>query len=102
MFLHFRNLHLNLNIFEKNMTVIADVFPKLRTPKIVIRYKSKKSRCRRPFDRQHSKRATNTFVIPTTAPLPYLLVILKVIELQKVSFDDMKHLINFCEQIDYP
>ena len=63
---------------------------------------SKNYRLRQPFDRQHGKWAQNTFVIPTTAPLPYLLVILKVIELQKVSFDDMKHLINFCEQIDYP
>ena len=38
------------------MTFIADLFPKLRTPKNVIRYFSKKSRCKGPFDRQHGKR----------------------------------------------
>ena len=38
------------------MTFIADLFPKLRTPKNVVRYNSKKSRFKGPFDRQHSKR----------------------------------------------
>ena len=39
------------------MTLIADVFPKLRTPENVIKYRSKKSRFRRPSDRQHVKEA---------------------------------------------
>ena len=39
------------------MTLIADLFPKLRTPKNVVRYMSKKSRFKVPFDRQHGKRA---------------------------------------------
>ena len=34
------------------MTFIADLFPKLRTPKNVVRYLSKKSRFKGPFDRQ--------------------------------------------------
>ena len=38
------------------MIVIADLFPKLRTPKNVVRCKSKKSRFKGPFDRQHGKR----------------------------------------------
>ena len=38
------------------MTFIADLFPKLRTPKNVLRYMSKKSRFNGPFDRQHGKR----------------------------------------------
>ena len=38
------------------MTLIADLFPKLRTPKNVVRYMSKKSRFKVPFDRQHGKR----------------------------------------------
>ena len=38
------------------MTLIADLFPKLRTPKNVVRYKSKKSRFKGPFHRQHGKR----------------------------------------------
>ena len=38
------------------MTFIADLFPKLRTPKNVLRYMCKKSRFKGPFDRQHGKR----------------------------------------------
>ena len=55
-FLHFRNLHETLNICEKKMSFIADLFVKLRTPKNVVRYMSKKSRSKGPFDRQHGKR----------------------------------------------
>ena len=35
------------------MTIIADLFPKLRNPENVLRYMSKKSRFKGPFDRQH-------------------------------------------------
>ena len=38
------------------MTLIVDLFPKLRTPENVVRYMSKKSRSIGPFDRQHGKR----------------------------------------------
>ena len=38
------------------MPLIADLFPKLRTPKNVVRYMSKKSRFKVPFNRQHGKR----------------------------------------------
>ena len=38
------------------MTLIADLFPKLRTPKNVVPYMSKKSCFKGPFDRQHGKR----------------------------------------------
>ena len=38
------------------MTFIADLFARLRTPKNVVRYMSKKSRSKGPFDRQHGKR----------------------------------------------
>ena len=38
------------------MTLIADLFPELRTPKNVVRYISKKARFTGPFDRQHGKR----------------------------------------------
>ena len=54
--LHFRNLHEILNICKKKMSFIADLFDKLRTPKNVVRYMSKKSRSKGPFDRQHGKR----------------------------------------------
>ena len=39
------------------MTLIYDVFPKLRTLKKLARWLSKKSCLRRRFDKQHSKRA---------------------------------------------
>ena len=38
------------------MTLIANSFPKLRTPENVARYMSNKSRFKGPFDRQHGKR----------------------------------------------
>ena len=38
------------------MTLLADLFPQIRTPKNVVRYMSKKSRFKGPFDRQHRKR----------------------------------------------
>ena len=55
-FLNFRNLHEIWNICKKKMSFIADLFVKLRTPKNVVRYMSKKSRSKGPFDRQHGKR----------------------------------------------
>ena len=39
------------------MTLLADLFPKLRTPENVVRYVSKKTRIKGPFDRQHGKLA---------------------------------------------
>ena len=38
------------------MTLIPDLFPKLCIPENVVRYISKKSRFKGPFDRQHGKR----------------------------------------------
>ena len=38
------------------MTLLADLFPQIRTPKNVVRYMSKKSRFKGPFHRQHGKR----------------------------------------------
>ena len=54
--MHFRNVHEILNICKKKMTLIADLFPKLRAPKNVVRYMSKKSCFKGPFDWQHGKR----------------------------------------------
>ena len=36
-FLSFSKFRFNLSIFEKNVTIIADVFLNLRTPKNVVR-----------------------------------------------------------------
>ena len=43
------------------MTLIADLFPKVRTPKNVLRYMSKKSRLKVPFKRQRGKRVETLF-----------------------------------------
>ena len=78
------------------MTLIADFFPKLRTPENVPRYMSNKSRFKGPFDRQHGKRVQRVLRIWTTALLPYLLIILKVIESEKVFFSQTQSLITVC------
>ena len=40
---------------KKKMTLIADLFAKLRTPKNVVKYLSEKFCFKEPFDRQHGK-----------------------------------------------
>ena len=78
------------------MTLIADFFPKLRTPEKVARYMSNKSRFKGTFDRQHGKRVQRVLRIWTTALLPYLLIIWKVIESEKVCFSQTQSLITVC------
>ena len=48
---------LNFELFQKKMTLIAYVFPKLPTTKDVLRSMCKCSRLRGPLDRWHGKRA---------------------------------------------
>ena len=55
MLLHFWNVDQILNIFKKKMTLIADLFPILRTLKNVVKQISKSSGFRGPFDKQHGK-----------------------------------------------
>ena len=45
----------NVNIFEKQMSLTADVFPKLWICKDVVTYMSKRSLFRKPFGSQHVK-----------------------------------------------
>ena len=54
--LAFSKSTLNFENFQKKVTLIADLFLKLCTPKNVVRYMSKTSRFKGPFDRQHGKR----------------------------------------------
>ena len=55
-FLAFPKSTLNFEGFQKIDNPTADLFPKLRTPKNVVRYMSKNSRFKVPFNRQHGKR----------------------------------------------
>ena len=52
---NFWNLHQNLKILKKGMIVIANVFPKVQTVKVLVRQISKKIRFRTLFDIQHVK-----------------------------------------------
>ena len=60
-FLAFSKSTLHFEHFQKKMTLLAYLFPKLRTPKNVVRYMSKKSRFKVLFDRQHGKRVQTLF-----------------------------------------
>ena len=52
---HFWNLHQILNILQKRMIVVANIFPKLETVKILVGPISKKCRFRTRFESQHLK-----------------------------------------------
>ena len=79
------------------MTLIVDVFPKLRTSKGVVRSMSIKSRFRGLFKKQHSKRAQ----ILLKSEQQHLYHIYRfngnAIEMQKVSYvSDMQKLKTVC------
>ena len=86
---HFLNMFLNVS--KKKMTLIADVFPKLWTPKSVVKQISKKYRFRGRFDKQHAK---GDQTLLKSEPLPYLLLHVKAIELEKISLSEMQSLKN--------
>ena len=52
---YFRNLYAILNILKRKVIVIANIFPKLQTVKILVRPLSKKQRFRKRVDSQHVK-----------------------------------------------
>ena len=51
---------------------------------------SEKSRFRGPFHKQHGKTGPNTVANWTTTPLPYLLITVKIIQLEKRYFSAMQ------------
>ena len=52
---HFMNLHEILNILKKKLIVIATVYPKSQTVKILVSPFSKKRRFRTRFENEHVK-----------------------------------------------
>ena len=60
-FSSFLKSSLNLEHFRRKMTFIADVFPKLRTPKNIVRSMPKKSRFRGSLQKQQAKCAQTLF-----------------------------------------
>ena len=57
LFCAFFEFVLNFEHFQKKMTLIAYVFPKLPTTKVVVRSMSKGSPLKGPLDRRHGKQA---------------------------------------------
>ena len=57
LFAAFFELALNFGHFQKKITLVAYVFPKLPTNKDVLREMPKNSRLRAPLDMRHGKRA---------------------------------------------
>ena len=78
------------------MTVIADFFWKIRTPENVVRYMSKKSRLKGPFEGQHGKRVQTLLRSQQEVLSRYLMIFLKVIESEKVCFSQTQSLITVC------
>ena len=78
------------------MTVIADFFPKLRTPENVVRYMSKKSRLKEPFEGPHGKRFQTRLRSEEQVLSLYLMIFLKVIESEEVSFSQTQSHITVC------
>ena len=78
------------------MTVIPEFFPKLRTPQNVVRYMSKKSRCNGPFEGQYGKRVQTLLQSEQQVLSPYIMIFLKVIESEEVSFSQTQSLITVC------
>ena len=80
---------------KKKMTLTSDVFRQLRTLKNVVKQITKKSPFRGPFRKQHV-RGAKLVEMPTAPPLPYLLITVKAIELEKMSLSNMQSLGNVC------
>ena len=71
------------------MTLIADIFVKLRTAKNVVRQSL-------VSDDPSTSNMVHTVTFWTTPPSLCLFIIVKVIELQKVSFSAMENLKTVC------
>ena len=81
-----------MNIFKiKKKSLIADVFPKLRALKHLVRSISKKSRFKGSFGKKHGKRAQK-FLKYAWQYLCHIFIAVKAIDLQKVSVTDMRNL----------
>ena len=84
-FLHFWILYQILNILKEKMIVIANVFPKLQTVKILVRPLSKKRRFRTRFDSEHVKASQMPAKMFVEAPLSWFFIILREVDLENVS-----------------
>ena len=77
------------------MSFIADVFRKSRTQKNLVISMPKKSRFRGILQKATWYIRPNIVAMSGTAPLPYSLIAVKAIVLQKASVSDMPNLKTF-------
>ena len=73
------------------MTLIADVFPEISTPKSMVRLMSKKPCFRGPLEIQHGKSVETMFQSEWQHLYKNLSVTLRVVALEKVSFSDTQY-----------
>ena len=78
------------------MTLIANVFAKLRSLKKHGYINVQKALFHCTLQERTWETGANTFQISMTAPLPYLLITAKDIEFGKVSLSDMENLKTIC------
>ena len=81
----FWNLHQILKILREKMIIIANVFPKYQTVKILVRPLSKKRRFRTRFDSEHVKASQMPAKMFVEAPLSWFFIILREVDLENVS-----------------
>ena len=84
-----------LNILKQKMIFIDFAFPKLRTSKTLLD-KCLKTPVSEYPSTSNMETSPNTVEICSTAPLSYLLITAKAIELEKASFIDMPNLRTVC------
>ena len=70
------------------MTLIADVFTEIPAMKNMIREMSKKPVFQRTLRDRTLEMGRNTVAISIGGPLQYLIITVKVVALEKVSFSD--------------
>ena len=70
------------------MTLIADVFTEIPAMKNMIREMSKKPVFQRTLRDRTLEMGRNTVAISIGGPLEYLIITVKVVALEKVSFSD--------------
>ena len=74
------------------MIVIANLFSKLQTVKVLLRPLRKKCRARTPFDTQHVKGFRKTPEISKREILSYPFITLQETDLENISLGDMLNL----------
>ena len=73
------------------MTLIAVLFPEIDPPKNMVTKMSQKPCFRGHLDRKDGKIGWNTGAIWMAEPLQYLLITVKVVALEKISFSNIQN-----------